>query len=450
MAEESKSSAPGTSANSKRGRRRIAENAIEPVVVAERHRVEDKAVARLRATLSGPEPRFPRDNEPIADRSPDSGAAARQTSAPASTPDRWHIPDDVAMRFVRVGRSYYFQNGAPAFDDHGRKLSTKSENTELVRNLIQIAEARGWEEITVSGTERFRQKVWRAATLEGLIVRGYKPTEVEQAQVVRALARQSRESVERGSDSAPASAEHRVNRDRAPAPAPSSTVEQPASQSKEGKERAKHRASEAIMVGRLLEHGLAPFKFKPDEDMSYYVKLRTDQGERIRWGRDLQRAIEQGATRPKVGDLVGVQRTGQEPVTVNAKEHDREGRVVGEGGERIVQRNRWAVEHASYFVERSTTARILRDAHLDVQRAAREHPELAGTYLTLKAAQEFAAERIQNRDERKRFVAAVAEKITHAAERGEPLPQARLKDRPRTGDRKLPSTHDRDLELVPR
>jgi hypothetical protein len=99
-------------------------------------------------------------------------------------------------------------------------------------------------------------------------------------------------------------------------------------------------------------------------------------------------------------------------------------------------------------VERATTARILRDAHLDVQRSAREHPELAGTYLTLKAAQEFAAERIQNRDDRKRFVAEVAEKITRAAERGELLPRARLKDRQRSGERK-PPTQDRDFELVP-
>ena len=448
MTEESKASSQEASGNPKRRRRRNPENTIEPAVVAERHRVEGKALAQLRAALDKPEPRIPRDNEPIPERSSESGTSAvARASSPAATPDRWHVPDEVAARFVRVGRSYYFQNGAPAFDDHGRKLSTKSENTELVRNLVQIAEARGWQEITATGTERFRQKVWRAATLEGLTVRGYNPTELEQAQVVRALARQLRDQGDRSTDSAPTRAEHQLNRDRRAAATPS-PAERPVAESKEARERPTNRSSEAIMVGRLLEHGAAPFKFKPDEDMSYYVKLRTDQGDRIRWGRDLQRALEQGVTHPKIGDVVGVQRTGQEPVTVNAKEHDREGRVVGQG-ERTVQRNRWAVEQASYFVERATTARILRDAHLDVQRSAREHPELAGTYLTLKAAQEFAAERIENRDERQRFIAAVAEKITRAAERGESLPRARLKDRQRTGDRKLPPTQDRDFELVP-
>ena len=154
-------------------------------------------------------------------------------------------------------------------------------------------------------------------------------------------------------------------------------------------------------------------------------------------------------TRPKVGDLVGVQRTGQEPVTVTAKERDEGGRVIGEG-QRTVQRNRWSVEKASYFAERAATARVLREAHQDVQRAAREHPELAGTYLTLKAAEEFAAERIQNHDERKRFVAAVADKITRAAERGESLPRARLKDRARGADAKSPGRNqDRDYELAP-
>ena len=451
MAEESKSSTSEQPVTSGRRRRRSPENAIEPVVVTERHRADRQAIKNLRATLAGAEPLAHRDDVSIVERRAERG------KSPAE-PDPWRIPDDVAARFVRVGRSYYFQNGAPAFDDHGRKLSTKSENTELVRNLVQIAEARGWEEITVSGTERFRQKAWKAAALGGIAVRGYTPTELEQAQVVRALARQMREQNHEGAVTVTGSQQQQVSRPAAvnkeqasPQSATSalSSAERPAAPAKEAGARAPRQASEEVLVGRLLAHGQANFKFKPDEDLSYYVKVRTDQGDRIRWGRDLQRALEQAATHPKVGDLVGVQRTGQEPVTVTAKERDREGRVIGEG-ERTVQRNRWAIEKASYFAERAVTARVLREAHQDVQRVAREHPELAGTYLTLKAAEEFAAERIQNHDERKRFVAAVADKITRAAERGEPLPRARLKDRSRDANKELPGRNpERDFELAP-
>lgn len=453
MAEESKSSTSEQPVTSGRRRRRSPENAIEPAVVTERHRVDRQAITNLRATLAGPEPPAPRDDVSIVERRAERG------NSPAE-PDPWRIPDDVAARFVRVGRSYYFQNGAPAFDDHGRKLSTKSENTELVRNLVQIAEARGWEEITVSGTERFRQKVWKAAALGGITVRGYMPTELEQAQVVRALARQMREQSPERAVTVKGSEQRQVARPAvvskelasaqtaASAPPSAERAAAPAKEAGAGA-RASRQGSEEVLLGRLLAHGPANFKFKPDEDLSYYVKVRTDQGDRIRWGRDLQRAIEQAATHPKVGDLVGVQRTGQEPVTVTAKERDREGRVIGEG-ERTVQRNRWAIEKAGYFAERAVTARVLREAHQDVQRVAREHPELAGTYLTLRAAEEFAAERIQNHDERKRFVAAVADKITRAAERGEPLPRARLKERSRGPNGELPGRNpERDFELAP-
>ena len=39
---------------------------------------------------------------------------------------------------------------------------TASENTEVVRSLVEIARARGWTEVTVRGTERFRKEAWTA------------------------------------------------------------------------------------------------------------------------------------------------------------------------------------------------------------------------------------------------------------------------------------------------
>lgn len=54
--------------------------------------------------------------------------------------------------------------------------TTPSENTEVVKSLVAIAEARGWSEVVVRGTERFRRKPWAAARTAGIEVRGYKPT----------------------------------------------------------------------------------------------------------------------------------------------------------------------------------------------------------------------------------------------------------------------------------
>src|SRR5579864_6811277 len=89
-------------------------------------------------------------------KTPASGAAEK----PA--PER-AVPEEVRRRFVQVKNRYYFPDGARAFTDRGTRLTTLSENTEVVRSLIQIAEARGWGEVTVRGTERFRKEAWFAA-----------------------------------------------------------------------------------------------------------------------------------------------------------------------------------------------------------------------------------------------------------------------------------------------
>ena len=106
---------------------------------------------------------------------------------PEATVDRHTVPDHVRRRFVQVGRKYYFPDGARAFTDRGHRLTTPSENTEVIRSLVIIAKARGWSEITVRGTERFRRETWSAARMAGLEVRGYRPTEVEQIKLVRTL-----------------------------------------------------------------------------------------------------------------------------------------------------------------------------------------------------------------------------------------------------------------------
>src|SRR6202034_3338692 len=89
------------------------------------------------------------------------------------------VPDEVRRRFVQVKNRYYFPDGERAFTDRGTRLTTSSENTEVIGSLIQIAEARGWSEVTVRGTERFRKESWFAAHLAGLDVRGYRPSEFE-------------------------------------------------------------------------------------------------------------------------------------------------------------------------------------------------------------------------------------------------------------------------------
>ncbi len=93
------------------------------------------------------------------------------------------VPDSVAQRFLKVERDYYFPDKTLAFSDQGNKLATRGAHPEVVRSLIEIARARGWDSITVKGTDEFRRGAWMEATQAGLMVAGYKPTALDFAEL---------------------------------------------------------------------------------------------------------------------------------------------------------------------------------------------------------------------------------------------------------------------------
>src|ERR1700676_2344528 len=221
-------------------------------------------------------------------------AAPLSSSAAAKPAPERAVPEEIRRRFVQVKNRYYFPDGARAFTDRVTRLTTSSENTEVVRSLIQIAEARGWTEITVRGTGRFRKEAWFAARLAGLEVRGYQPSEFEQGHLVRTLGRQGSAP---GIDSVSAESEPRPT---------------------ESDERAPEKRG-GLLTGRLVDHGPAPYRHDPREPMSYFVKLETARGDRTIWGIDLERAFKESLTQPQAGDEVGLRSVRQESVRVRTQ-----------------------------------------------------------------------------------------------------------------------------------
>ena len=65
---------------------------------------------------------------------------------------------------------------------------------------------------------------------------------------------------------------------------------------------------------------------------------------------------------------------------------------------------------------------------LGAREAVRQHPELAGTYLNLRAA-ELASKGLRDPEETRRFVAQVRRVPADNIERGEPLQPVRLRER---------------------
>jgi len=68
-------------------------------------------------------------------------------------------------------------------------------------------------------------------------------------------------------------------------------------------------------AGRLVDHGVAPYKHNPQSRESYFVILENDKGDqRTVWGVDLKRAMREAS--PKIGDRIGLQHEGATLVTL--------------------------------------------------------------------------------------------------------------------------------------
>jgi hypothetical protein len=105
------------------------------------------------------------------------------------------VPASVARRFLKVETDYYFPDKTHAFSDRGDKLATRGTHPEVVRSLVEIAQARGWSSITVKGTEEFRRSAWMEAAQAGLKVTGYQPTALDLAELAN---RPANNRVEKG------------------------------------------------------------------------------------------------------------------------------------------------------------------------------------------------------------------------------------------------------------
>lgn len=105
---------------------------------------------------------------------------ARRTAAGAVG----DVPDRIRRRYLTderngPGLGYYVDATArtAAFRDQGRRLSTDRNDPNVVRDLVAIAQHRGWSRIDVRGATAFRREMWIVARAAGLEVRGYTPTD---------------------------------------------------------------------------------------------------------------------------------------------------------------------------------------------------------------------------------------------------------------------------------
>jgi hypothetical protein len=316
-----------------------------------------------------------------------------------------------------VRSRFHFPDGDPAFHVRAGRTTTRSENAQVIRDMLEIERERsGGAALRVRGSVEFRAEAWMQAQLMGIEVRGYRPSELERTKLARTIAQEERRTKNFSSGRA-AEGPDDPDRTQAPNPGASRTPDRERGTPNEGR----------LYRGTLRDHGAAHYQHDRQAEMSYYVKLDTSTGERVLWGKDFERAIKQSLSSVKVGDDISVQHAGERPVTVTARRKDEQGNFVRKE-EVAAYRNRWIVETRDFLREREEVARVVRDPTLDPQQAVKKHPNLKGTYVELQAARLIARDTYAHEEDRARFVARIREKLADEIERGEPYSVVRVRN----------------------
>jgi hypothetical protein len=79
---------------------------------------------------------------------------------------------------VTVGQNEYRHRGDPtklAFTESTFRLSTDNNSPSVARSMVDVAEARNWHGLRVSGNEDFKRMVWLEASVRGVKTIGYEP-----------------------------------------------------------------------------------------------------------------------------------------------------------------------------------------------------------------------------------------------------------------------------------
>lgn len=326
-------------------------------------------------------------------------APTRETLKDASdrriSTEKGDVPDALRKRYFTEATvsalAFYAEYNAPkpAFRDTGERLSTSETNPNTIRDMVDIAEHRGWRALQLRGTEDFKREVWLEAQSRGLEVRGFRPNQRD----FQELDRRSN-AHDKGSLSPAPARDRREARSRAGPPS--------------SRERIDYDAG---VSGRLMEVGRAPFRGRDGAPPAPFVRIQPAEGQPVQiWGVALPAAIARSGA--KVGDEITLRREGVDRVS------DRN----GEGR----QRNRWTVE--AERLRQSTPANAARD------------PELKAVQATLGVIASVARQRLEP-EAAQRVVAGAraraAERIEDGAKFAEPQVRAaaRTQERAASGER---------------
>ncbi len=425
------------------GNQEPEENAVEPFI----ERKIETADADVRAWLTNsrqPIGELIEEDERKAQHRPQ--AEGEFSSEPSQTPKgqasnsdfeattfKPIVPEKVAKSYIEVDGKYYFGNrpDSLAFVDKGAKLQTKLSSEQVAASMVDIAEARGWTELQLSGTEDFRRAAWLEAASRGLASRGYKPKEEDLARLKKLTNDRTSNEIEprEQADVVPPAAKGKqqpTNQDKqqgqqaaqspqmAKAAAAAAAAAATATADKQQPEAAAPAQEVNRLAGKLVEHGKAPYEHNPDNNGSYFVTLENADGQQsTTWGVGLEKAIEE--SQAEAGQHVELENLGRKPVQVEKQIKDEKGNVTGTKTVNSY-RNEWAVK-----------AEAIRDSSRDAKELVKEHPDLINEITAVKLAEKFAAANLSAADQA-RFMERVRGQVADNVSTGQQAPELKIRE----------------------
>ena len=155
-------------------------------------------------------PERPLDPAPIRDEVPEAGSTAATQGTTKASPQPEHADAKATARIhaqaeraalvarlesalmeryiikrapvtvgdMTIGRTEYRFRGDTsrvAFTESTFRLATDTDSPSVARSMVDVAEARNWKALRVSGNEDFKRMVWLEASVRGVKTLGYEP-----------------------------------------------------------------------------------------------------------------------------------------------------------------------------------------------------------------------------------------------------------------------------------
>lgn len=99
--------------------------------------------------------------------------------------------------FHVAGNEYHYKDKTNpkeslAFTDLEHTVVTKHNDPKAIEGMLKLAESKGWDKLTLKGSDDFKREAWIMASAQGFEVSGYQPTEIDKERM-----RQMREGLQK-------------------------------------------------------------------------------------------------------------------------------------------------------------------------------------------------------------------------------------------------------------